>query len=106
MNSGRRGNPIPACMFALSATLLSPASSWAQADNSAASSAQVATLVDEIKAHFTLCDPVGPSQATLYQQCANEKAGLVARQKQLGVSDETINAKLTNGAATRGQRWP
>lgn len=70
--------------------------------NATASAAQIDALVADMKAHKDLCDKVTPSQATLYQQCSNEKARLVARQQALGLTDDALNDKLK----TRGWRWP
>jgi len=74
----------------------------ALADSPTASSTEVNALVQDVKAHKQMCDKVDSSQAALSRQCANEHAALVARQKRLGVSDETLNGKLK----TRGWRWP
>jgi hypothetical protein len=49
-----------------------------------------------------MCDKADSSQAAVFHQCANEHAALVARQKRLEVTDETLNGKLK----TRGWRWP
>ena len=67
-----------------------------------ASVAQVDALVEDIDAHEQMCNGVSAAQARLYQQCTNEKAALVARQKLLGESDDALNGRLQS----RGWRWP
>jgi hypothetical protein len=66
------------------------------------SSSQLDALVEDINAHKQLCDKVTAKQAALFHQCSNEEASLLARQKQLGVSNNDLNSKLQ----TRGWRWP
>jgi hypothetical protein len=66
------------------------------------SSSQVDALVEDINAHKQLCDKVTSKQAALFHQCSNEEASLLARQKELGVSNQDLNSKLQ----TRGWRWP
>jgi len=69
---------------------------------SGASPSQVDALVEDINAHKQLCGKVTEKQAALFHQCSNEEASLLARQKQLGVSNQDLNSKLQ----TRGWRWP
>lgn len=99
---------VLACAISLGPLLLSTAPSSAQANNSApadntapssASSAQIDSLIEDIKAHKQACDDAAPSPTAF---CANEKAALVARQKRLDLSDDALNDKLI----TRGWRWP
>src|SRR5579864_8807832 len=73
-----------------------------RADEGKATAAQVDSLVEDINAHKQLCGSVTKKQKALYRQCKNEQASLLARQKQLGVSNHDLNTKLS----TRGWRWP
>jgi hypothetical protein len=66
------------------------------------SSSQVDALVEDINAHKQLCGKVTDKQSALFHQCANEETSLLARQKELGVSNKDLNSKLQ----TRGWRWP
>jgi hypothetical protein len=91
---------IVAGAIGLGSFLLSNAISPARADTAAASSAQIDALIEDIDAHKQLCDKVISSQDKLFQQCKNEHAQLVARQQQLGLSDDAVNSKTK----TRGWR--
>lgn len=91
---------IAACILSAGPLMLSTTSSPAWAD--APTSAQIDALIEDINAHKQLCDTVTSAQEALYKQCANEQASLVARQQQLGVSDDALNGKLKS----RGWRWP
>ncbi len=78
----------------------------ALADNSPAQSAQVDTLISDIKAHVAMCSQVSPDQADLVTKCANEKGSLIQRQHDLGLSDAQVNNLISGGVKTRGWRWP
>jgi hypothetical protein len=92
---------FPACAAVLGSLLVIAPPPTARAQT-AASPAQVDALIQDIKAHEQMCGKVDPGQAALSEQCANEHASLLARQKTLGVSDDALNARLK----TRGWRWP
>jgi hypothetical protein len=65
------------------------------------------SLVVQIKKHIMSCDQVISRQPDFVKRCADEKAKLLAEQKQLGVSDQTIDNELNSGPQTRGGwRWP
>jgi hypothetical protein len=87
------------CAISFGTPLLSAVPSLAQGNNTAASTAQIDSLIADIKAHKQSCDDSVPKPTAF---CANEKAELVARQKRLGLSDNTLTDKLK----TRGWRWP
>ena len=93
---------IPILALGLAAQLPCHAAPATDAQSAAPSSAQLDALIEDIKAHKEMCDKVDPGQAEQVKQCSNEQAALVARQKRLGVSNATVNAKLK----TRGWRWP
>jgi len=100
--NGRQSKLVLSCLAALAPSMLAVGALPARAEPAAASSAQIDSLIQDIKAHKQMCDKVDPSNADQAKQCANEHNGLVARQKRLGISDETLNGKLK----TRGWRWP
>jgi hypothetical protein len=62
----------------------------------------IQTLIADINAHEKGCAPVTPKQTLAYQQCKNEEATLIQRQKNLGVTDKTVKDSFK----TRGWRWP
>jgi len=95
-----------ACLIGLG--LSAPNSpAWAQtnaAESSAPSSAQIDALIQDIKAHKQMCDNIVASQPVQFQQCANEKATLIARQQRLGMSNDAVTNRLNGSAGTRGWR--
>lgn len=67
----------------------------------------VDALVARIKTYIVSCEQVISRQPAFVKRCADEKATLLTEQKNLGVSDQTINEKLNSGPQSRGGwRWP
>lgn len=64
-------------------------------------------LVGRIKTYIISCEQVISRQPAFVKRCADEKTKLLAEQKNLGVSDKTIDEKLNRGPQSRGGwRWP
>jgi hypothetical protein len=64
---------------------------------------KIDALVGDIKAYLAACRPP-PNAAP--QQCLDQKADLIARQKKLDVRDDDIRGELANDPATYGAAWP
>jgi hypothetical protein len=76
------------CLFGAGAALLSPRPSSAQSD-------EKSDLAQDFKAYNDRCEPTKSNPPTaLSQSCANEKAGLVERQRKLNLTDADLDALL------------
>lgn len=92
------------CAFAVGPLLLWCAASLAQSTNS---DSEVDALVANIKNYYIDCHSIDTTDTGQARKCSDEKNGLLGRQKALGVSNDTINNKLSGGVTLRGGwRWP
>lgn len=91
---------IALCLISAAPLLLCAAPLAAQSDD-----IEMKNLVQDIVAYFERCQGVQSSPPTpLSRSCANEKAEIVRRQRDLHVSDAEVNAQL-KGRGGFG-RWP
>jgi hypothetical protein len=66
----------------------------------------IMSLVSDIGEHHYECAEVAATRSELLAKCADQRADLLARQKKLKVSDDTVNHELDQIYNHRDWRWP